>query len=280
MSKNSRTPFSLFQARVLSTMAITALFATFAIAQSGSANASMKMPKPTPLALGQGAAAPGGGSFLNAPIPANVLNIPLVDSSGKSFTLGSLKGQTVVIANFLTSCHEICPMTSIAMRDIGDAVAASPLKNKVKVLELSVDGARDTPSRLTAYQSTFADNNWTLASGSDANLTKFWAFFGSSNTKTAYTAAEKKKLPLDWQTGKPSEYDVSHTDMAIIVDAKGTWSWLDLGNPNPGKSVIPTKLKKYLSDEGLHNLAKPQEPSWDSKAVLSALSSITGMMIK
>ncbi len=261
-------------------MAITALFATFAIAQSGSASASMKMPKPTPLAVGQGKAAPGGGSFLNAPIPANVLNIPLVDSSGKSFTLASLKGQTVVIANFLTSCHEICPMTTITMREIGNAVMASPLKNKVKVLEVSVDGTRDTPARLTAYQANFQDKSWTLATGTPANLTKFWAYFGSSNTKVPYTAAEKKALPLDWQTGKPSEFDISHTDMVVIVDAKGTWSWLDLGNPNPGKAVIPPKLKKYLSEEGLNNLAKPQEPSWDSKAVLSALSSITGTMIK
>ncbi len=280
MTMNSRNSRVIRQAKATFALSVAALLAALAITQVGSASASMKMPKPTPLAVGQGKAAPGGGSFLNAPIPANVLNIPLVDSSGKSFTLGSLKGQTVVIANFLTSCHEICPMTSIAMRDIGDAVAASLLKNKVKVLELSVDGARDTPSRLTAYQSTFADNNWTLASGSDANLTKFWAYFGSSITKVPYTAAEKKALPLDWQTGKPSEFDISHTDMVAIVDAKGTWSWLDLGNPNPGKSVIPTKLKKYLSDEGLHNLAKPQEPSWDAKAVLSALSSITGTMIK
>lgn len=243
------------------------------------AHASMGTPTKPPLAVGQGAAAPDGGSFLNSPIPANILKIPLVDSAGKTFTLGSLKGQTLVLSNFLTSCHEICPMTSISMRNIGDAVATSAVKSKVKVLEISVDGARDTPSRLTAYQALFQDKNWTLAAGTDSNLQKIWAYFGSSNTKTAYSATEKKSLPLDWQTGKPSVYDVTHTDMVIIIDGKGTWSWLDLGNPNPGKAVIPAKLKKYLSADGLNNLAKPQEPSWDVKAVLSALSSITGTKI-
>ncbi len=279
MTTNSRNSRVIRQAKVTFALSLATLLGALAITQAGSASASMKMPKPTPLAVGQGKAAPGGGSFLNAPIPAHVLNIPLVDSSGKSFTLASLKGQTVVIANFLTSCHEICPMTTITMREIGNAVMASPLKNKVKVLEVSVDGTRDTPARLTAYQANFQEKSWTLATGTPANLTKFWAYFGSSNTKVPYTAAEKKALPLDWQTGKPSEFDISHTDMVIIVDAKGTWSWLDLGNPNPGKAVIPPKLKKYLSEEGLNNLAKPQEPSWDSKAVLSALSSITGTMI-
>lgn len=268
----------LFRTKLV--VALTAsLLAILAITQAGTATASMKAPKPTPLAVGQGRAAPGGGSFLNAPIPANVLNIPLVDSSGKSFTLASLKGQTVIIADFLTSCQEICPMTTINMREIGDAVAASKLKNKVKVLEVTVDGARDTPSRLTSYQALFQDNNWTLATGADSNLKKFWNFFGAGLTKTPYTAAQMKGLPLDWQTGKPSTYDVSHTDMVVIVDAKGTWSWLDLGNPKSGKGKIPTKLKKYLSEEGLNNLAKPQEPTWDSKAVLAALSSITGTMV-
>lgn len=263
----------------LSTKLIVALLVVVSLTSLTGAHASMSIPTRPPLAVGQGAAAPGGGSFLNSPIPATIQKISLLDSSGKTFTLASLKGKTVVIANFLTSCQEICPMTSVSMRQIGDAVAASSLKNKVKVLEISVDGARDTPARLTAYQANFQDTNWTLATGSDANLQKFWAYFGSSNTKRAFTAAEKKSLPFDWQTGKVNAYDVSHTDMVIIIDAKGTWAWLDLGNPNPGKGVVPAKLKKYLNEEGLHNLAKPQEPSWDAKAVLAALSSITGTKV-
>jgi len=133
--------------RIILAALITATLATQTIA-----HASMSIPTRPPLAVGQGAAAPGGGSFLNSPIPSAVQKISLFDSSGKTFTLASLKGKTVVIANFLTSCQEICPMTSVSMRQIGDAVAASSLKNKVKVLEISVDGARDTPARLTAYQ--------------------------------------------------------------------------------------------------------------------------------
>jgi len=279
MTTNSRNSRVIRQAKATFALSLATLLGALAITQAGSASASMKAPKPTPLAVGQGAAAPGGGSFLNAPIPANVLNIPLVDSSGKTFTLASLKGQTVIISDFLTSCQEICPMTTINMREIGDAVAASKLKSKVKVLEVTVDGARDTPARLTSYQALFQDKNWTLVTGTDTNLKKFWTFFGANLTKSPYTAAQMKKLPLDWQTGKPSTYDVSHTDMVVIVDAKGSWSWLDLGNPKATKGVIPPKLKKYLNEEGLNNLAKPQEPSWDSKAVLSALSSITGTMI-
>ena len=231
------------------------------------------------LAPGQGAAAPGGGSMLNAPIPQSVLNLPLFDASGKTFTLNSLKGKTIVIADFLTSCQEICPMTTVNMRVIGDDVAASSLKDSVKILEISVDSGRDTASRMSAYQSLYNDKNWTLASGVEPNLSKFWNFFGNSYTKKPYSADEMKALPVDWQTGKKNTYDVSHTDEVLIVNASQSWAWLDLGNPNPGKASIPTKLKNYLSADGLNNLAKPQEPSWTPDAVLSALSSITGVKV-
>ena len=82
-------------------------------------------------AVGQGIAARGGGSYLNQPIPSNVLNLSLFDAQGKKFTLASLKGQNVVITNFLTSCQEICPMTSANMRDIGDAVMKAGASSKI-----------------------------------------------------------------------------------------------------------------------------------------------------
>jgi protein SCO1/2 len=233
----------------------------------------------TASAAGQATAAPGGGTFLSQPIPANILNTPLFDPNGKKITLASLKGQTIVIANFLTSCQEICPMTSANMRQIGDAVAASSAKNKVTVLEVSVDGLRDSAARLKAYQALFNDNNWTMAGGTTANLNAFWGYFGSAIEKSNYTAAEMKKLPVDWQTGKVNTFDISHTDEVVIVGPKSTWSWLDLGNPNPGKAIIPAKLKSYLSADGLNNLAKPQEPSWNPAAVYAALKTIVGVKI-
>jgi len=239
---------------------------------------TMNHPTATP-SVAQASPAPGGGTFLNQPIPAKVLSVPLFDTNGKTITLGSLKGQTVVIADFLTSCQEICPMTSANMRQIGDAVAASKAKGKVTVLEVSVDGWRDTASRLKAYQGLFNDTNWLIAGGTTANLNSFWNYFGASIQKAAYTAADMKKLPVDWQTGKVNTFDISHTDEVVIVGPNSTWSWLDLGNPNPGKDSIPAKLKAYLDEDGLNNLAKPQEPSWSPAAVYSALKTITGVKV-
>ena len=61
-------------------------------------------------------------------------------------------------------------MTSANMRDIGDAVMKAGASSKIKVVEVSVDAERDIPTRLAAYQALYQDTNWTLASGSSADL--------------------------------------------------------------------------------------------------------------
>ncbi len=228
-------------------------------------------------AVGQGIAARGGGSYLNQPIPSNVLNLSLFDAQGKKFTLASLKGQSVVITNFLTSCQEICPMTSANMRDIGDAVMKAGASSKIKVVEVSVDAERDIPTRLAAYQALYQDTNWTLASGSSADLKTFWTYFGAPANRSMFSKAESAKMPMDWQTGKPVTYDMSHADLVLIVDDQLNWRWLDLGAPNIGNATIPAKLKSFLSADGLNNLAKPEEPTWTTTAVFSALTDITGV---
>ena len=228
---------------------------------------------------GTGEAAPGGGTYLNEPIPADVLNLQLVDQNGKSFTLESLKGKTVVITNFLTSCQEICPMTSANMRDVGDAIASAGAADKIKVLEITVDAERDVPSRLLAYQNLFATKNWTLAGGSAGDLAKLWEYFGAPATKEEFSKADQEANPHDWQTGKPVSYDMMHPDVVIILDERSTWRWLDLGAPNVGSAGIPEKLKSYLSPGGLKNLAKPDGSSWKVDAIYSALMDITGTHI-
>jgi protein SCO1/2 len=225
-----------------------------------------------------GTAAQMGGTYIDMPIAENAYNAELFDSTGKKFTLASLKGKYLVIANFLTSCQEICPMTSANIRDIGEAINKSGLSSKVESLVISVDGERDFPSRISAYKDMYGSKNWTVASGSKESLAAIWKFFGAPATKENFTAADLKKMPLDWQTGKPNSYDMVHADLVVIVDDKGHWRWLDLGAPKVS-SVIPDKLKAFLSPQGISNLAKPEEPSWSVTAVTSALSDLVGKKI-
>ena len=259
------------------------LSALLLLTSCGSAKVEVASSQDHPVAIpktGTGEAAPGGGTYLNEPIPNDILNLPLVDQNGEVFTLDSLKGKLVVITNFLTSCQEICPMTSANMRDVGDAISEAKASDKIKVLEITVDAKRDVPSRLLAYQNLFATKNWTLAGGSEESLKKLWDYFGAPATLEEFSESDKESNPPDWQSGKPVLYDMMHADLVIIIDEKSTWRWLDLGAPNVGSSTIPSKLKSYLSPDGLKNLEKPEGSSLKISSIYSALMDITGIQLE
>ena len=249
------------------------LFIIFILSLSlGMSSVYASTPSTPPLT---GHAAKAGGTVLDAPIPISVLNIPLQDASGKTFTLGSLKGKIVIFTDFLTSCPDICPMTTVNMRQIGDAIASAKLSSTFASVEISVDPKRDSISRISAYQKMFGDNSWTVATSSASNLSELWKFFG------VYTSiGSAAKGLMDWQTGKQSAYDVQHADVVGIIGPDSHWRWLDLGNPevkNPKSSnLIPTKLMTYLSPDGKINLLKPQQPTWTTGAVYSAVNEIFG----
>jgi cytochrome oxidase Cu insertion factor (SCO1/SenC/PrrC family) len=229
-------------------------------------------------ATSNGMAARGGGTYLDVPLPEGIKHLELFDSDGKKFTLGSLNGRYLVISNFLTSCQEICPMTSANMRDIGAAIAKAGLSKKVLVVEISVDSMRDTPSRISAYKALYSSNDWVVASGSESSLKSLWKFFGAPAQKEMFSTSDLKNMPPDWQTGKQNSYDMVHADLVTIVDSQGHWRWLDLGSPKIS-SKVPDKLRSFLSPQGLKNLTKPEEPTWSTAAVMSALKDLTGFNI-
>jgi|FreactcultureFD7_1027221.scaffolds.fasta_scaffold07358_3 protein SCO1/2 len=237
----------------------------------------MDMPKPSTPPL-TGKAAKAGGTILDAPIPSSILSIPLQDVNGKTFTLGSLKGKTVVLTDFLTSCPDICPLTSVNMRQIGTSIAKAKLSDKIVSLAVSVDGKRDSVSRISAYQKMFNDNSWSIGTGSPSDLASLWKFFGVFTKIDTAT-----KGLLDWQTGKQSAYDVQHADVIAIIGPDSHWRWLDLGNPqvqNPkSPNLMPMKLMNYLTEEGKVNLFKPEQPTWTTQAVYSALNEIFSIKI-
>lgn len=225
-----------------------------------------------------GTAAQMGGTYIDMPVANSAYQAEIFDSTGKKFTLQSLKGKYLVIANFLTSCQEICPMTTANIRDIGEAINKAGLSEKVISMVLSVDGARDIPSRLAAYKEMYGSNNWMAASGSPESLTAIWKYFGAPATKEEFSKEDISQMPVDWQTGKAMSYDMVHADLVIIVDDKGHWRWLDLGSPKIS-STLPDKLKAFLSKQGISNLNKPEEPTWSVTAVTSALSELLGKKI-
>lgn len=222
--------------------------------------------------VGEGAAsgssvsqAPGGGAYLDRALPATVESLRLTDQSGRQFTLADLHGSTVVLTDFLTTCQEICPLTTVTMEQ-----AAKALGPKVRFVEVTVDPQRDDPQRMAAYAALFgADQRVRFATAKAADLSLLWKSLG-----VYYERVAGEKGAVDWQTGKPLTYDVDHQDIVFVLDASGHERWQADGTPNTVGEAPPTKLKDFLSPQGKQNLAHAADPSWTAKDIEEAVAHV------
>jgi protein SCO1/2 len=234
------------------------------------------------VACGGHPAAPGPptaylGTVLDKPVPAGIADLPLTDEAGRVTSLAALHGQIVVLADFLTLCQETCPLTTGNLLRMDRAVTAAGLAGRVRFVELTVDPGRDTPSRLAAYQTLVrAPANWSLLTGSPETITAIWRYFGI----WYQTSPEGTPPGVDWLTGKPLSYDVSHEDAVFYIDPDGRERFVVVGSPNATGSPIAPGLRQFLSSQGRADLAQPDASTWTASAALSPIAWLAGRSIQ
>ena len=217
------------------------------------------------------------GTIFDKAVPASVENLPLVDQHGRVVSLASLRGHTVVLADFLTLCQEICPLTSANLHRVVEHIAAAGQTSTIAVVEATVDPARDTPARLAAYQALYgAAANWELLTGTPQQVATLWQTLGVSYQKVP---EDPGPPPIDWWTGQPLHYDVNHQDVVFVIAPNGHEVWVTDGTPNTQGTKPPSKLLIFMSDTGHSNLAHPANPSWTASDVEAALSYFVGSKI-
>jgi cytochrome oxidase Cu insertion factor (SCO1/SenC/PrrC family) len=198
---------------------------------------------------------PSLGTVVNFAVPAAIANIPLTKPDGSTTTLAAYRGKTVMIADFLSLCTDICPLISANTAAVARALNADGERGKVALLEISVDPQRDTPARLTAYQKLYGQpvSDWTLLRATPANTTRLWKYFGVDYGRTK----EQKPPSIDWLTGKPLTYDVYHSDDLIFLDPSGHQRFIVNADPDVQGHNPPSKLVKFLDPQGLTSLNRP-----------------------
>lgn len=152
---------------------------------------------------------------LSTPFPAPELR--LTDHTGAPFTLGPSEGVRVVFFGF-THCPDVCPVT---LARLGRTVESlGPAGQRVRVLFVTVDPARDTLRRLAEYVSGFHPD--------------FVGLTGSQEEIDATTAAWgiHRHVPGDDTT----DYEVEHTARSFVVDRKG---------------VVRATFPSYADEEGM-----------------------------
>lgn len=128
----------------------------------------------------------------------------LTDHTGKPRTLADFKGKAVVMFFGYTQCPDVCPTTMAEMANV--MTQLGPLADKVQVLFVTVDPARDTQQILAQYVPAFDK--------------RFIGLYGDE----AATAKVAKEFKVFFQKvpGKtPGSYTMDHTAGSYVFDPKG-----------------------------------------------------------
>jgi protein SCO1 len=128
----------------------------------------------------------------------------LPDYNGKMRTLADFKGKAVVVFFGYTQCPDVCPTTMAEMASVMQQLG--PLADRVQVLFITLDPARDTPAVLSKYVPAF-DSRFLGLVGDQAATDKVAKEF-----KVFY-----QKVP-----GKqPGSYTMDHTAGSYVFDPQG-----------------------------------------------------------
>jgi len=220
---------------------------------------------------------PSAGTVFDKAPSQTVAALPFTNQDRRTVTLDSLKGQTVVLTDFLTLCQEICPLTAGNFEQIAEKVKKAGASGKITLLEVTVDPARDTAARLKAYSRNLgAPVNWQLWTGSQANIAVLWKEMGVFYEKVGEAPGSHS---IDWWTGKGLTYDVDHQDVVFVLGADGNERWLIQGNANLQGGSVPAFLVHFLNGNAQAKLASPGAQSWTSSDVTTALTYVTGQQI-
>jgi protein SCO1/2 len=129
----------------------------------------------------------------------------LVDPDGNVRTLADFKGKVVVMFFGYTQCPDICPTTLTEMQQV--MTLMGPQSDKVQVLFVTVDPARDTAAILKQYVPAFDQRFLGLRPADDAALEKV-----AKDFKIYY-----KKVPGT----SPGSYTMDHTAGSYAFDPQG-----------------------------------------------------------
>ncbi|MGN6721153.1 MAG: SCO family protein [Marmoricola sp.] len=244
--------------RVLATVVVGATFA--ALAACGSSAGSVPNIS--------------GGSELDAVLPARIANMALTNQDGKTVRLADFKGKTIVVQDAMTLCQEQCPIdtaTFVGLARQYEKTGSNP--SDTVFLSITVDPQRDDAAQLAAYRALYAPGKgalpqWQMLTGAPADIAALWKYFH------VYTErVHSHDVVRNWRTGALLTYDVQHSDEVFFIDKNLQQRYLLEGMPSLG-GVIPTKIKGFMTEEGMQNM---KMSNWTVANGLTVLDWVRGL---
>jgi protein SCO1 len=132
------------------------------------------------------------------------LDFRLTDDNGKAVTGADFHGKVAIMYFGYTHCPDVCPLTLTQLHVVLDRLGAPA--DKVRILFVSVDPARDTPAIMHAYVNAF-DKRAVGLVGSQADVEALAKRYRSAFTREPDRA--------------DGNYEVSHSSAIYLFDANG-----------------------------------------------------------
>jgi len=150
----------------------------------------------------------------------------LIDQDSTTFQLASLRGKVVLVFFGYSQCPDVCPTTLSKLSSVARRLGSD--RHQMKVVYVSVDPERDTPSVLKADLQNF-DLDAVGLTGTRTDLDRVVAMYGASyeivptpESAARYTVSHSTTLSVLDRQGKlvaEFPYEATADDIAAAVRA-------------------------------------------------------------
>jgi protein SCO1/2 len=153
----------------------------------------------------------------------------LTDQASRPFKFQSLRGKVAVVAFAYTTCPDVCPLITAAMRQVQDALRGEE-RGLTYLVTVTTDPEIDTPKVMAAYAKRYGVDpaNWAFLTGDEAALKKVWKNFG--------VGVKRKARGL-----------IDHTTLTAVVDRSGTMRIAYIGTAPDPKAILKDVRKLLQS---------------------------------
>ncbi len=164
----------------------------------------------------------GTSTILFYGTPRTLPEFDLAQSDGTRLIPGELHGHWTLVFLGFTSCPDVCPTTLAELAQAQKQWQSIPDSLRPRVVLVSIDPERDTPSRLGEYAHAFHKD--TLAATADVpSLERFATSLGMVF----------QKVPGKHFAQNPNDYSMDHSSSIAVLDPKGRLAGLIRPPLNP-----------------------------------------------
>lgn len=149
----------------------------------------------------------------------------LTDHTGQVRRLADFRGKAVVLFFGYTQCPDVCPTTLVTMRDAMALLGEDA--QRVQVLFVTLDPARDTPQLLAQYLPNFHPS--------------FLGLLGDDNAIAAL-AKDFKVFYVKQPGSTPGSYSIDHSTSSYAYDPQGRLRLLLRHGEAPANIAADLKL--------------------------------------